>query len=49
MKAADMLSALPVEVFDKQSPSIFFMSNSRLMAFTGIRKDSNSNLVLFRE
>lgn len=49
MKAADMLTALAIDVYDDEISGIYFMHHSQLKAFTGIRIDSNNNVVLYRE
>lgn len=49
MNATDMLTAFAVDVYDENISGIYYMYNSQLLAFTGIRIDSNKNLVLYRE
>ncbi|EOH96405.1 hypothetical protein [Enterococcus pallens] len=49
MKSADMLTALSTNASDNDPEGIFYMHNSQLLAFTGIRIDSTNNLVLYRE
>lgn len=49
MKAADMITALTVDVFGESFTGIYYMNNSQLVPYTGIFINTTNDLILYRE
>lgn len=49
MRAADMLTALTIDVYRENFTGIYYMSNSQLVPYTGIFINTNNELILYRE
>lgn len=49
MRAADMLTALTIDVYQEGFSGIYYTDNKRLVFYTGIFINTDNELVLYRE